>query len=264
LSGPGALRHGTIRDFLLGVRFVTSDGQVVFGGGKVVKNAAGFDFPKLMAGALGELGVLAELTLKVFPRPERVVTLAATFDRRDDAVAAMQRLSRSQVEPACLDLDDQRRLFVRLGGAAAALNARVARARQLIGQEAVEIDDDETWRAAREFAWLPPDYLLVKTAGPLSQLTRLLDDLNIDRYRLSLAGHVAWFAWPAREHVAPLDERLRGLGLPGLAVLGGEAPACLGRPTGDPLFARIRAALDPRGAFARAIVLQETAHAASN
>ncbi len=48
VSGPGRYRYGGVRDFLLGVRFVDSEGQVVRGGGKVVKNAAGFDFPKLI------------------------------------------------------------------------------------------------------------------------------------------------------------------------------------------------------------------------
>ena len=75
-SGPGRLRFGGVRDFLLGVRFVTGDGRVVFGGGKVVKNAAGFDLPKLMVGGLGRFGVLTELTFKVFPKPEKFASLA--------------------------------------------------------------------------------------------------------------------------------------------------------------------------------------------
>ena len=51
------------------MRFVDGTGRLVAGGGKVVKNAAGFDLPKLMVGSLGRLGVMVELSVKVFPRP---------------------------------------------------------------------------------------------------------------------------------------------------------------------------------------------------
>ncbi|MBI4768870.1 MAG: FAD-binding protein, partial [Chloroflexi bacterium] len=56
LSGPGRYRYGGVRDFILGVRLVDGNGDLVRGGGKVVKNAAGFDIPKLMVGSLGQLG----------------------------------------------------------------------------------------------------------------------------------------------------------------------------------------------------------------
>jgi len=264
LSGSGAFRHGVVRDFLLGVRFVTGDGQIVFGGGKVVKNAAGFDFPKLMAGALGELGVLAELTLKVFPRPERVATLEARYDSRAAAAAAMRRLALSQVEPACLDLDSEHRLYVRLAGAHAALDARIARARTLLGHDAREIDDEACWRDSREFAWLPPDALLVKVGGSFDRLAAIVDAADVVRHRFALAGHVAWLACPVAAGVASLAERLRAQRLAGLVLLGGEAPVCVGRSVGDPLFARLRDALDPQAVFARSIVVQELAHAASD
>src|SRR5690606_22830564 len=69
LSGPGRLRYGGIRDFIMGVRFVDGLGNVVTAGGRVVKNAAGYDMPKLMVGSCGYLGALVEVTLKVFPSP---------------------------------------------------------------------------------------------------------------------------------------------------------------------------------------------------
>src|SRR5205823_1666501 len=60
-SGPGAFGHGGVRDFVIGVRFVDGRGRLVAGGGKVVKNAAGFDLPKLLVGSIGRLGAIAEL-----------------------------------------------------------------------------------------------------------------------------------------------------------------------------------------------------------
>src|SRR5688572_13090725 len=67
MSGPLRARYGTMRDLLLGVRFVQSDGVVTWGGAKVVKSVTGYDIPKLMTGALGTLGVLGELTLRLHP-----------------------------------------------------------------------------------------------------------------------------------------------------------------------------------------------------
>src|SRR5438105_916896 len=68
LNGPGRFRFGGLRDFILGVKFVDGEGRLLRLGGKVVKNAAGFDIPKFFVGSLGRYGVLAEITFKVFPR----------------------------------------------------------------------------------------------------------------------------------------------------------------------------------------------------
>ncbi|MGH2394810.1 MAG: FAD-binding oxidoreductase, partial [Candidatus Limnocylindria bacterium] len=72
--GPLRARFGTLRDLLLGVRFVQADGVVTWGGARVVKSVSGYDVPKLMVGALGTLGVLVELTLRLHPMPDREAT----------------------------------------------------------------------------------------------------------------------------------------------------------------------------------------------
>ena len=69
-SGPRRLGFGTLRDYLIGVRFLTPAGDEVSAGGRVVKNVAGYDLMKLHTGAFGTLGLLTELTFKVVPRPE--------------------------------------------------------------------------------------------------------------------------------------------------------------------------------------------------
>src|SRR5262249_12869263 len=68
LSGPGRFRFGGLRDFILGVRFADGTGRLLRMGGKVAKNAAGFDLPKFFVGSLGRFGVVAEITFKVFPQ----------------------------------------------------------------------------------------------------------------------------------------------------------------------------------------------------
>src|SRR5438132_1191951 len=79
LSGPLPASQGRVRDLLLGIRVVGADGALVSGGGRVVKNVAGYDLPKLHVGALGTLGVIVEATFKVRPRPacEEAVVIAA-------------------------------------------------------------------------------------------------------------------------------------------------------------------------------------------
>jgi FAD/FMN-containing dehydrogenase len=103
-SGPLRLRYGTLRDLLLGVRFVQADGVVTWGGAKVVKSVTGYDVPKLMVGALGTLGVLAELTLRLHPAPACERTSLAAFPSAGAAqafVAAQDSRSPGRVEAEC-------------------------------------------------------------------------------------------------------------------------------------------------------------------
>jgi glycolate oxidase FAD binding subunit len=76
-SGPRRFGHGTLRDYVIGITVVNDQGKEVKGGGRVVKNVAGYDFMKLYTGSLGTLGVIAQLTLKVKPLPEAVAAVVA-------------------------------------------------------------------------------------------------------------------------------------------------------------------------------------------
>lgn len=68
--GPARLAYGKVRDYLIGIRVVTANGELLSGGGRVVKNVAGYDLPKLFIGSFGTLGIIVEATFKVRPRPE--------------------------------------------------------------------------------------------------------------------------------------------------------------------------------------------------
>jgi glycolate oxidase FAD binding subunit len=103
-SGPRRQRHGTMRDLLLGVRFVQADGVVTWGGAKVVKSVSGYDVPKLHVGALGTLGVLAELTLRLHPAPETEATWLAAFPTSDAAGEFVARLVDSTIEPSRVEV----------------------------------------------------------------------------------------------------------------------------------------------------------------
>ena len=91
-SGPRRLRYGGVRDQIIGVRVVRADGTIAKGGGKVVKNVAGFDLPKLFTGSLGTLGVIVAATFRLYParrqltyrRPLRARARAALRPRGAD------------------------------------------------------------------------------------------------------------------------------------------------------------------------------------
>ena len=90
LAGPSRPRQGAVRDHVQGVRLLTGDGRPMRFGGEVLKNVAGYDVARLMAGSLGILGVLLELSLRVLPRPMADLTLV--FDV--DGAAALDRVAR--------------------------------------------------------------------------------------------------------------------------------------------------------------------------
>jgi glycolate dehydrogenase FAD-binding subunit len=105
-SGPRRHLYGTCRDLLIGVTVVGADGTVIRGGGKVVKNVAGYDLPKLYIGSFGTLGVLAEATLRLRPRPDEDRLVVARFERIAEAGAAARVVTASDLIPSALDLVD--------------------------------------------------------------------------------------------------------------------------------------------------------------
>jgi glycolate oxidase FAD binding subunit len=250
LSGPGRYRFGGVRDFLLGVKFVSGEGQLVTGGSKVVKNAAGFDFPKLMVGSLGQFGVLVELTFKVFPRPESYETLAIDFVNFDEANKAVQKLATSNLELACLELLPPSRLLLRVGGLQEAVEGRLESVQKFLGKTGERLQDEQTWREAREFSWLPLEHSLIKiplSPAKVATLEKVLEPLNLAK-RYSVGGNVLYVAWPNVEK-EQLGKFLNAHALSALAITGSWQNPLLGKQTGQAFTERILSVLDPQGKF---------------
>jgi glycolate oxidase FAD binding subunit len=155
LSGPARLSQGTIRDFLIGLKVVQADGTVVKGGGRVVKNVAGYDLPKLYCGSFGTLGVIVEATFKVRPRPEAQTVLSFTFPSAEKAMELALRLLGSELQPFFLELTNFSplreqsdkgglyRLFIGLAGVTEEVSYQRARINEFISSQETPIEEWE-------------------------------------------------------------------------------------------------------------------------
>ncbi len=107
ISGARRLGAGTLRDYVIGISTLNSEGQETKAGGRVVKNVAGYDLCKLHIGALGTLGIITRVTLKVLPRPQTQALL--TFGCGGDVLEALlEHLHKSRTRPMCLELLNSR------------------------------------------------------------------------------------------------------------------------------------------------------------
>lgn len=256
LSGSGRYRYGGVRDFLIGVRFVDGTGRLVRGGGKVVKNAAGFDLPKLMVGSLGRFGILVETSFKVFPQPRTYATLRTEFAGLTDSLDGLCKLITGPYDLEALDLtppsaSGPATLWVRLGGWEDALPGRVARLCALLGAGELVTPDAEAvlWHDLREFAWVPAGWALVKvpvTPAVIPALEGRLAGAGALRRYIG-GGNLAWVAWAGP--LEDLSALLATLSLSGLVIRGSSSRPEIGAYSLSAFGARVQSALDPNGQF---------------
>ncbi len=174
-SGPLRHRYGGPRDLVLGVTVALSDGTVAKAGGKVIKNVAGYDLAKLFCGSFGTLGVIAEVAVRLHPRPRAQATATGTTDDPVALAEAASLLSHSALELQSLDVRWRSSLgmvLARFGGVAAADQA--AAAQRLLaeaGVQAAVIEDDEPlWAAQRAGQRSVDGGAVVRVSGRPTQL----------------------------------------------------------------------------------------------
>ncbi|GAB4429380.1 MAG: hypothetical protein Kow0031_09890 [Anaerolineae bacterium] len=198
-AGLRRAAYGTVRDMLLGVQFVRPDGRVARRGGMVVKNVAGYDLSRLQYGAMGTLGLLTQINLKLFPQPEASGALLAGFADRQQAGQVVERLLASQLQPATVALLD--------GTAVGSLG----------------------------LAATQPHWLLARFDGRAAAVTRQVADTKKWAAAAGAAEITGWDqaalaqSWPILTDFAQLADRPAGEALLRLNVTSAGVVAALGR-----------------------------------
>lgn len=157
-TGPLATSFGSPRDLLLGLEFVNGRGEVIRAGGKVVKNVAGFDLSRLLTGSWGTLGVITEVTLRLYARPEVDRTFAVFLGRgQKSTTTLLSAMTDSSLAPFAVEVlngaaavamgfGDNPTLLTRFGGNAPVVDAQTRALSQLTRTEEVE---PATWPTLR-------------------------------------------------------------------------------------------------------------------
>jgi glycolate oxidase FAD binding subunit len=244
----GARRHryGSIKDLIVGVEFVRPDGVIAHGGGKVVKNVAGFDLPKLMVGSLGTLGAVTSATFRVFPRPQygRAVLLQASPEHK--AFAGL--LNDRALEPiAVVHYPALGGVVVTFMGESASVEAQVAQAvstAQACGAACGLLDGagvasavafEAAVRSAGEWRWT--------TRRPTAPHVPLALEVGYPTLGVTLGS---------ADDGAPMDELIASRG--GSVVFRAMPPRARGRvdawgepPPSFPLMRALKTNFDPKG-----------------
>jgi len=152
-SGALRLRFGSLRDLVIGVTLALADGTVASSGGKVVKNVAGYDLPKLVTGAFGTLGVITRAIFRLHPLPKETRTIscdAANVFEAQQTVLAIQnsKLAHSALQ-ICFETGSQPRVDVLFEGTEAGLATQTAQAKLMMSAATPGGSRDGTWDAQR-------------------------------------------------------------------------------------------------------------------
>jgi glycolate oxidase FAD binding subunit len=261
-AGPLSTSFGTARDLTLGVEVVTGAGAVVRGGGRVVKNVAGFDLTRLYIGSWGTLGVITEVTLRLHARPQCDETFVISLGDSLDVGRTRTLLRHVPFTPYACEIvnaalaqqlfgTEQPAVIFRLGG-----NDEAVRAQRSAIAELGEVRpaDSDTWRLLRQSE--PEQAMVFRLSHTPSALDRTWNEANT--ISDSCPGTLI-HATPARGVVrcvvpagaANVAWLQRAFGAPTMTTrIGERLPAELWavvapRPTADPLSAGIKATFDP-------------------
>jgi glycolate oxidase FAD binding subunit len=270
--GPRRTRYGPVRDLVIGITVIRADGVVARGGGKVVKNVAGFDLPRLFCGSLGTLGLVAEVVFRLHPLPEASATAAFEGLAAQDVAETVPVLRALGVEPTAvtaLASGGRFTLGVRFEGFAPGVRDQVERTLARAGGGARLEGAEEASLWARHDAVRRAGAVRAKVAFAPAALARALDALGPLQGALSggglavhpsvgialLAGDLADAAGAARG-IGSAREALRALGNGSLVLAA--APAALRAqvdpwgpaPGGVEVMRRLKRELDPDGRLA--------------
>ena len=258
-TGPMRHRYGGMRDLVLGIGVVLSDGTIAKSGGKVIKNVAGYDLARLFTGSFGTLGVVARVALRLHPALPATATVVGESDDPDRITAAAAMLARLPLEADCLDVawaNGAGRMLVRFAGAAAEERGRAIVSRLGSRLEGVTIvtDDAALWarQRASQRVRAGGDGVVVKVASRLMDLAVILraaDAVGASVTSRAVLG-LSWIVLPGPANV---DALRRSLAPRACTVLDGAGRVAAPWPVIEPgalaVMQRIKARFDPHRTF---------------
>jgi len=251
LSGSRRFRYGGVRDFFLGATVVDGMGRVFRVGGKVVKNAAGFDLAKFLVGSTGYYMLMLDVTFKVFPDKAAFRSYQFDYPSIDDALSAVFYLNRQPFELDALDLapsPDGCALITRFSGTSDKLAEQIVRFSMALNQNTgvqtmTELNDTQYWQ---EVNALHQADSVVKVPLAPKQIPALDAKLKRVTRRYTVGGNIAWIHTDDMEKLSPILEHLN---LTGLHILGESASPIVGKSLDHTFNGRVKTVLDPDAKF---------------
>lgn len=247
LAGPRRVSfgptYGGVRDFVLGAKLIDGRGELLSFGGTVMKNVAGYDVSRLLAGSLGILGVIVEVSLKVLPRPMSHHTLRFEMSESE----AIDKLNEWAGRPLPLSASawHEGSLYLRVAGATSAVSA--AR-RDLGGEEIDNSHADAFWIGIREqkLAFFAGDAPLWRVSVPSTAAPLSIRDPQLIEWN----GALRWFR--TDQNAAQVRECAQQAGGHATLFRGGDRSAGVFTPLSPSLATihqRLKAQFDPAGIF---------------
>jgi glycolate oxidase FAD binding subunit len=228
-SGVLRRRYGSLRDLVLGMTVVLADGTIARSGGKVVKNVAGYDLPKLLTGSFGTLGVITEVTFRLHPLPASTLTLTARSASITQLADLMHRVTAAPLSLEAMQLRNEEADFaldIQLASESSALSNQEQQLRELASNCTLTPSDTDIW-SARERLFAKPDATVLKVSTLPSKLSAIVGAAALLNEQPNTRAHciaeptgivtVAFSATP--ENLAILTDDLRSR----LRVHGGSA-----------------------------------------
>ena len=267
-SGTLRIRYGALRDLIIGVTIALPDGTLASSGGKVVKNVAGYDLPKLATGALGTLGVITRAIFRLHPLPRNTRSFTLAARDLDDACRVVLAVQDSRLTPTGLQARFSAgavpAVDIRFEGTDAGLAAQVAALRKLAAPATETATTDAVWQA-REELWSSAESAAIakfsalpaSVAETCSRIRHLADSLGVQWRAVVQGTGLGWLRLEA-SNASAIHQVLYTL-RPELEQVGGSL-AVLNRPAAMPaidawgsgrdafpLMLSVKQQFDPRG-----------------
>lgn len=269
-SGALRLRFGSLRDLIIGVTLALPDGTLASSGGRVVKNVAGYDLPKLVTGSLGTLGVITRAFFRLHPLPKETRTVSCVTTDVREAERLMLAIQNSKLAHSalqiCCEMETQPRVDVLFEGTEAGLMAQAEQAKSIMGTATISDAGGDVWNARQEICSAgkrhESEFAVAKFATLPAQMAETIETiarLSVAEVRWSVVAQATGIGWVQLEGEAPVMEPMLREFRAGLERGGGSVVVAY-RPTGmseldawgdagdaSPLMTAVKRQFDPQG-----------------